>query len=163
MTPATFLYYRLHTGYSVACRACGTALAQQLCTEQPQCVICLLYRRPHPGGLLRLHRWQRANFFLVLPFTGVQALPPMQTTAGRTQEGYSDFMSGVWDSYARARDSAGWTWDEAQVGSETIGQVMGCHVNALPIQGRTWDEAQVGWVGMGRVGGCNCTQSALGC
>ncbi len=41
--------------------------------------------------------------------------PPVLIT-GRTQEGYSDFMSGVWDTYARARDSAGWTWDEAQVG-----------------------------------------------
>lgn len=27
-------------------------------------------------------------------------------------------MAGVWDSYAHARDSAGWTWDEAQVGGE---------------------------------------------
>jgi hypothetical protein len=34
--------------------------------------------------------------------------------AGRTQEGYDDFMSGVWSNYGAARDSAGWTWNDAQ-------------------------------------------------
>lgn len=35
---------------------------------------------------------------------------------GKTKSGYDDFMAGVWDNYDRARDSAGWTWDEAQAG-----------------------------------------------
>lgn len=65
------------------------------------------------SALLACSRKRCAASFQLQRTQPVSALP----NAGRTQEGYEDFINGVWRNYQSARDSAGWTWDEAQVGA----------------------------------------------
>ena len=60
-------------------------------------------------------------------------------------------MSGVWDNYARARDSAGWTWNDAQKAARDYWGATKSQTK------QTWDQvgSEGGWesgVG-GRAGG----------
>ena len=74
---------------------------------------------------------------------------------------FNDFLSGVWERYCQARDSAGWAWSEAQSAAkehwsgaskaqqakQTLDQATTAAwerwLHARAAAGATWDELQV--------------------